>query len=45
MVFAMRYQSLKGLKKEEFRRLTGVKHDAFEKMLSILKEAEAKKKF
>ncbi len=42
--FTMRYQSLKELKNEEFRRLTGVKHDTFTKMIKILKEAEVKKK-
>ncbi len=40
----MRYDSLKELKKEEFRRLTGVRPDTFEKIVNILKEAEAQKK-
>jgi hypothetical protein len=40
----MKYKTLKGLCDEEFRRLTGVKRTTFEKMVSILKEAEKKKK-
>ncbi len=40
----MRYLASKELKKEEFRRLTGVRSGTFEKMLNILKEGEAKKK-
>ena len=40
----MRYELLKELSKEEFRRLTGVRRDTFEKMVNILKEAEVKKK-
>ena len=40
----MKYTSLKDFSKEEFRRLTEVKHDTFRKMISILNEAEVKKK-
>jgi hypothetical protein len=40
----MRYERLKELSDEEFRRLTGVKKATFEKMLEILKEAERKQK-
>jgi len=40
----MRYESIKELKEEEFRRLTGVKRPTFEKMVFILKEAEKKQK-
>lgn len=42
--FAMKYETLKGFKEEEFRRLTGVKRATFEKMRDILKVAEQKKK-
>lgn len=40
----MKYDQIKGLEEEKFRRLTGVKRNTFEKMLSILKEADLKKK-
>ncbi|MBS4168148.1 hypothetical protein PARA125_000780 [Parachlamydia sp. AcF125] len=40
----MKYERLKEFKDEEFRRLTGVKKQTFEKMIGILNEAEAKKK-
>jgi len=40
----MRYGSLKEFKDEEFRRLTGVRRNTFEKMVGILKEAEKEKK-
>lgn len=40
----MRYEQLKELRDEKFRRLTGVKKSTFEKMLDILKEADGKKK-
>ena len=40
----MKYKLLKEIKDEEFRRLPGVKRTTFEKMLSILEEAEKKKK-
>ena len=40
----MKYEGIKGLEKEKFRRLTGVKRGTFDKMLSILSEAEKKKK-
>lgn len=39
----MKYESIKGLEDEKFRRLTGVKRTTFEKMLSILSEADTKK--
>jgi uncharacterized Fe-S cluster-containing radical SAM superfamily protein len=40
----MKYETLKNFDKERFRRLTGVKHDTFRKMLFILTEAELQKK-
>ncbi len=40
----MRYASVKDLKPEQFRRLTGVKHETFLLMVSVLEEAEAKRK-
>lgn len=40
----MRYESVKDLKPEEFRRLTGVKHETFGMMVGVLEEAEAKRK-
>jgi hypothetical protein len=43
-ILAMRYESLKEFKDEDFRRLTGIKRATFEKMVEILKEAEKKKK-
>lgn len=36
-----KYEGLKGLSSEHFRRLTGVKPQTFEKMASILSEAES----
>lgn len=39
----MKYESIKGLEDEKFRRLTGVKRTTFEKMLGILSEADTKK--
>ena len=40
----MKYEGIKGLEEEKFRRLTGVKRTTFNKMLLILSEAEKKKK-
>ena len=40
----MKYEGLKDFGEEDFRRLTGVKKDTFRKMISILNEAELKKK-
>jgi len=40
----MKYEQIKGLEEEKFRRLTGVKKETFDKMVSILGEAEIKKK-
>lgn len=40
----MKYNSVKTLKDEAFRRLTGVKRPTFEKMIEILQEAHIKKK-
>lgn len=40
----MRYEQIKLLEEEKFRRLTGVKKGTFEKIVSILQEAEIKKK-
>ena len=39
----MKYESIKELEDEKFRRLTGVKRTTFEKMLAILSEADTKK--
>ena len=38
------YEKIAGLKDSDFRRHTGIERGTFEKMLEILKEAEAKKK-
>ena len=40
----MKYEQIKELGKEKFRRLTGVKRSTFDKMIGILSEADAKKK-
>lgn len=40
----MKYPQIQGLEDEKFRRLTGVKRNTFEKMISILKDADIKKK-
>lgn len=40
----MKYEQIKGLEEEKFRRLTGVKHTTFLKMVNILKKADLKKK-
>ena len=40
----MKYEQIKQLEAEKFRRLTGVKKETFDKMVSILREAEIKKK-
>lgn len=40
----MKYEQIKDLEAEKFRRLTGVKTETFNKMVSILREAEIKKK-
>lgn len=40
----MKYEQIKELEEEQFRRLTGVKRKTFEKMLSILREEDSKKK-
>lgn len=40
----MRYKQIKVLKDEKFRRLTGVKGQTFEKMVSILRLAHQEKK-
>jgi DDE superfamily endonuclease len=40
----MRYQQLKEISEEKFRRLTGVKQVTFQKMVDILKEADGEKK-
>jgi hypothetical protein len=40
----MRYDQIKELDAEKFRRLTGIKNTTFEKMLSILAEADQRKK-
>jgi transposase len=40
----MKYEQIKELEEEKFRRLTGVKKGTFYKMVNILQEAEVKKK-
>ena len=40
----MRYSKIATLSASHFRRLTGVKHSIFQKMLSILEESNAQKK-
>lgn len=40
----MKHEQIKQLEAEKFRRLTGVKKGTFDKMISILREAEIKKK-
>lgn len=40
----MKYEEVKDLKPSEFRRLTGVKPETFKLMLSVLEEAQAKRK-
>jgi hypothetical protein len=40
----MRYETIKGLKEEEFRRLTGVKRKTFDEMAGVLMSAKAKQK-
>jgi len=40
----MKYEDIKELEGEKFRRLTGVKKATFYRMVSILQEAEVKKK-
>lgn len=40
----MKYPQIQGIEDEKFRRLTGVKRNTFEKMMTILKEADIKKK-
>lgn len=40
----MKFEKVKNLKPEEFRRLTGVKLDTFEKMLEIIDQAVKEKK-
>ncbi|MBS0628054.1 MAG: IS5/IS1182 family transposase, partial [Verrucomicrobia bacterium] len=35
----MKFETVKGLKDEQFRRLTGVKRTTFNKMVEILKES------
>jgi len=40
----MKYNKIKNIRAEEFRRLTGVKRITFEKMVEILRDAEIHKK-
>jgi pyruvate-formate lyase-activating enzyme len=40
----MKYDMIKHYKDEEFRRLTGVKRATFKKMISVLRQAERRKK-
>ena len=40
----MKYPQIQGLEEDKFRRLTGVKRSTFEKMVSILNDANMKKK-
>ena len=43
-VLIMKYNKIKNIRAEEFRRLTGVKRITFEKMVEILRDAEIHKK-
>lgn len=40
----MKYEQIKGLESEKFKRLTGVKRETFLKMVDIITEADSKKK-
>jgi hypothetical protein len=40
----MKYPQIQGLEEDKFRRLTGVKRTTFEKMITILNDADVKKK-
>ena len=40
----MKYDQIKNLSEEQFRRLTGVKRKTFEKMTEILQEVDQRKK-
>ncbi len=40
----MKYDRIKNMNDEGFRRLTGVKHKTFNRMIEILKEADTQKK-
>jgi hypothetical protein len=40
----MKYDQIKEIPEEKFRRLTGIKHPTFNKMVEILKEADFEKK-
>ena len=40
----MRYEEVKGLAPEAFKRLTGVKPEVFDQMLEVLRKAERQKK-
>jgi len=40
----MKYENIKNLNNEKFRRLTGIKRTTFDKMLTIVKDANQKKK-
>lgn len=40
----MKYDQIKNLENEQFRRLTGIKRTTFDKIIGILSEADSKKK-
>lgn len=42
--YIMKYTQVKALEEEKFRRLTGVKHSTFQRMVKILKIADHQKK-
>lgn len=44
MVLRLKYEQVKSLSDEQFRRLTGVKRSTFDKMIKILEEEDKKKK-
>lgn len=44
MVLQLKYEQVKSLSDEQFRRLTGVKRSTFDRMIRILEEAAKKKK-
>ena len=44
MVCKVKYEQVKNISDDQFRRLTGVKRSTFEKMVKILEAADKKKK-
>lgn len=44
MVLQVKYEQVKFLSEEQFRRLTGVKRSTFDQMIKILEEVDKKKR-